>query len=188
MVKDITSKARVHAARDFGYADNTYNRNVKGPFFQTGDYCYVLLDCPKHKFSKRWRGPYRIKDAISQHLYIVEMENNDRICNVSKLKHYHVNRYSPEEIQKFLPASMPTCTIPNTALLQTTDQVADQVPTADRGRDTTDQVVTTPTTSSQDRTQPVNCFILPSSNSEPDNTRRTARKTRAPDFFQAGFD
>ena len=112
---------------------------------------------------------------------------DDRICNVSKLKHYHVNRYSPEEIQKFLPASTQTCTMPNTASLQTTDQVADQVQTAVRGRDTTDQVVTTPATSSQDRTQPVNCFILPSSNSEQDNTRRTARNTRAPDFFQAGF-
>jgi hypothetical protein len=95
LIKTIIRKARVHAQKDFMYADNTYNRNIEGPFFETGDYCYVLVDCPKHKFSKRWKGPYRITKAVNQHLYLVRLETGDKMCSITKMKKYKHNIFSP---------------------------------------------------------------------------------------------
>jgi hypothetical protein len=95
LIKSIINKARVHAQRDFLYADNTYNRNITGPFFKTGDFCYILVECPLHKFSKRWRGPFKIIRAINQHLYVVQLENGEKTCNITKMKEYRKNSYSP---------------------------------------------------------------------------------------------
>ena len=96
LIKSIINKARVHAQRDFLYADNTYNRNITGPFFKAGDFCYLLVDCPVHKFQKKWRGPYKILKAINQHLYSVQVGDNVKTCNITKMKRYRKNRYSPE--------------------------------------------------------------------------------------------
>jgi transposase InsO family protein len=169
MVKDITSRARKHAARDVGYADNTYNRNVRGPFFQTGDYCFVLVDCPQHKFSKRWRGPYRINRVINDHLYVVEMQNEDKICNISKLKHYRANRFSQVPKSKFLAASTQT----------------DATPTA-VSSPTADLVITTSSLTNHDVNIPANSVIPP--NTDSPQIRQTDRKSRVPDIFQAGFN
>jgi hypothetical protein len=103
LIKTIVRKARIHAQRDFMYADNTYNRYIGGPFFQAGDHCYVLVDCPKHKFSKRWKGPYRITKAIDQHLYVVQLETGEKLCNITKLKRYKHNIYSPDVLTQHTP-------------------------------------------------------------------------------------
>ena len=160
MVKEIIARARKHAARDFGYADQAYNRNVRGPFFKAGEYCYVLVDCPQHKFSKRWRGPYRIRDVINEHLYVVEMENEDKICNVSKLKHYRFNKFSPEDIPKFLTASTQTEDEPSPSSMDVTCESDIQSPPTD--------------------------VLHP--NVDSDNVRRSTRSVRTPNTFQAGFN
>ena len=95
LIKTILGKATQHAQRDFMYADNTYNRNINGPFFETGDYCYLLVESPKHKFSKRWKGPYRITKAVNQHLYLVRLETGDKMCSITKMKKYTPNIFSP---------------------------------------------------------------------------------------------
>ena len=170
MIKDITAKARKHAARDFGYADNTYNRNVKGPYFDAGDYCFVLIDCPQHKFSKRWRGPYKIKKAINTHLYLVEMEIEDKICNISKLKHYRTNKFSQ------LPKSK--CSAVSTQTDGTSTTVS---------APTTDLVVNTASPPNINVNIPANTLILPNTDSDMPNVRKTTRNTRVPDRLQAGF-
>ena len=59
-IRDIVRKDRRHAALDFGYADSAYNKKMLGPYFKQGDWVFTLMECPKHKFEKRWQGPFQI--------------------------------------------------------------------------------------------------------------------------------
>ena len=109
--RTILRKARRHAEADFRYADNYYNKNLHGPYFKEGDWCYTLIECVRHKFSQRWKGPYRIIKSLGPHLYVLDMGNGkDKLVNVSKLKSYRYSRFSPEQLgldpdaQEFLPA------------------------------------------------------------------------------------
>ena len=96
-VRNIVQKARRHAALDFQYADNTYNKNLRGPYMEEDDWCFTLINCPTHKFSERWQGPYRICKKISDHLYVIELENGkDKVVNISKLKRYVKSKFSPQ--------------------------------------------------------------------------------------------
>ena len=75
---------------------NIYNnRNLHGPYFEKGDMCYVMIECPKHKFSKRFYGPVKIKKKISDHTYVVELENGKEVVkNITKMKHFKRNKFS----------------------------------------------------------------------------------------------
>ena len=94
-VKRIVHRVRKNANVDFGYADNCHNRLLHGPYFKEGDWCYTFVESPGHKFAHRWRGPFRIKKAINDHLYVVELEGGEKVCSLSKLKHYTPSRFSP---------------------------------------------------------------------------------------------
>lgn len=108
-IRTIVQKARKHAALDFQYADNSYNKNLHGPYFEEKDWCFTLINCPTHKFSERWQGPYRICKKISDHLYVVELDNGtEKVVNISKLKRYTRSKYSPQlnpKAQEFAPAT-----------------------------------------------------------------------------------
>ena len=94
-MKSISLQVRKNADTDFMYAKNFHDRNLHGPYFKAGDLCYVLIDCPSHKFAPRWRGPFIIKEAINDHIYRVNLQQGqDKIINISKLKHYKVNKFS----------------------------------------------------------------------------------------------
>lgn len=97
MVKDIVSKVRIHAARDYGYADNAFYKHFRpSKPFNAGEYVYTLVNCPSHKFQKRWRGPYKISRVIDDHLCVVELDGGvDKTFNITKLKRYTVSKYSP---------------------------------------------------------------------------------------------
>ena len=107
-VRNIVQKARRHAALDFQYADNTYNKNLHGPYLEEDDWCFTLINCPKHKFAERWQGPYRICKKISDHLYVVELDNGkEKVVNISKLKKYTKSKFSPQlnnTAEKLTPA------------------------------------------------------------------------------------
>ena len=107
-IRDICVKARRHAALDFGYADNAYNKNLQGPYFQQGDWVYILIECPSHKFSKKWQGPYQVTKRIDDHLYVVDLGSRDKLMNISKLKRYVTSKYSPSHLNvsaaEFKPA------------------------------------------------------------------------------------
>ena len=108
-IKTIVRKARKHAALDFKYADNYYNKNLQGPYFEENQWCFVLINCPKHKFSARWRGPYKICKVISEHLYIVEMEDGkEQLVNISKLKPYKMSKYAPKCVNSTATPEVPT--------------------------------------------------------------------------------
>ena len=107
-LKQIIRQARRHAELDFKYSDNYYNKHLHGPYFKEGDWCFTLISCPKHKFSARWKGPYRIGKVISDHLYVIELEDGkDKLVNISKLKRYKKNRYSPPSLDPAAPEFTP---------------------------------------------------------------------------------
>ena len=111
-IRDIVVKARRNAALDFGYADSSYNKQVMGPFFNEGDWAFSLIECPRHKFSKRWQGPYQIIKKIDDHLYVIDLGPENKLVNISKLKPYVKSKYSPQplnpEAQLFIPPSTVT--------------------------------------------------------------------------------
>ena len=113
-VRNIVQKARKHAALDFQYADNTYNKNLKGPYFEENDWCFTLVNCPSHKFSERWQGPFRVCKKLGDHLYVIELDNGkEKVINISKMKRYAPNKFSHDkrmnpEAPEFTPADQPT--------------------------------------------------------------------------------
>lgn len=113
-VRNIVQKARRHAALDFQYADNTYNKNLKGPYFEENDWCFTLINCPSHKFSERWQGPFKVCKKLGDHLYVIELDNGkEKVINISKMKRYVPNKFSHDkrmnpEATEFTPTSQPT--------------------------------------------------------------------------------
>ena len=105
-MKRIIHKVRKNAATDFGYADNQWNKKLKGPFFNDGDFCYTLLyrpqDCPKHKFAYRWSGPHQVIKVVNERLYVVKFTDTgeERAIILNNMKHYKINKYSPEWIRR----------------------------------------------------------------------------------------
>ena len=104
---DIVIKARRHAALDFGYADTCHNRKMQGPFFAVGDWAFSLIECPQHKFSKRWLGPFEITKKIDDHLYVIDLGPRDKLVNISKLKPYVKSKYSPPHLNVHAPEYTP---------------------------------------------------------------------------------
>ena len=96
-MKNLIHRVREHAQRAFQYTLGSSSAEIKGPFFEEGDHCFVLVNCPKHKFGKRWHGPYKIKRKINDHLYVLPIGGVDKVTNISKLKPYKHNKYSPKE-------------------------------------------------------------------------------------------
>jgi len=94
-MKGIMRRVRRNAEVDFGYAQKYHDKNISGPFFKEGELCYVLVSCPKHKYEKRWNGPYMIVKVINDHLYVVQTSpGTESVTNISKMKKYPVNKYS----------------------------------------------------------------------------------------------
>ena len=95
MMKNINRKVRENADVDFLYAKNQHDRNRLGPYFKSGDLCYVLINCPTHKHSIRWRGPLLVNKVINDHLYVVQVSpGQEKVVNISKMKHFTRNRYN----------------------------------------------------------------------------------------------
>lgn len=94
-MKNTMRKVRENANTDFLYSKFQHDRNILGPFFKEGDLCFVLIECPAHKHSIRWRGPLQVKEVINDHLYVVQITNDTtKVVNISKMKHYVRNKYN----------------------------------------------------------------------------------------------
>ena len=106
LMKKINRKVRENADVDFLYAKNQHDRNLSGPFFSAGDLCYVLINCPTHKHSIRWRGPLLVNKVINDHLYVVAIApGKEKVINISKMKHFKRNKYNTD---KYPQLSSPT--------------------------------------------------------------------------------
>ena len=102
-LKSIIKKVRENAQTDFMYSQRFHDKNLHGPYFKQGEKCYIFIECPSHKFAKRWRGPYTVIKAISDHVYVVQLPDSEKVCNISKMKHYKVSKFSPVEQTRTLP-------------------------------------------------------------------------------------
>ncbi|KAL5250482.1 hypothetical protein ACHWQZ_G016276 [Mnemiopsis leidyi] len=94
-IKRVIRKVRENSELDFRYAQKHHDRNLHGPYFKQGDYCFVLVQCPKHKFAPRFRGPFEVKKVVNDHLYVVEYGPGvEKVTNICKMKHYELNKFS----------------------------------------------------------------------------------------------
>ena len=93
-VRDVTRKVVEHTKKRALYQSTQYNKRISGPFFEKGDYCFILVNVPRHKYSEKWQGPYRIIDRINDWNYILEVNGTNKIVNIQKMKEYRVNKYS----------------------------------------------------------------------------------------------
>ena len=97
-VKHTLLKVRENALLDYGYTATYYNKSAKGNFFEPGDYVYVLINCPSHKFGPRWIGPKKILRVLNEgHTYVVDWNINkvaEKVVSFVKLKRYVRNKYS----------------------------------------------------------------------------------------------
>ena len=53
-----------------------------------------MVNVPKYKHSEKFHGPYIVKEKLSDHNYIIDINGKDTIVNISKMKPYKVNKYS----------------------------------------------------------------------------------------------
>ena len=100
-LKRIIWKVRKQSQKDFGYAAKQHDRNLHGPYFKEGDHCFVLVQCPRHKFEPRFRGPFRITKVINDHLYVVDLgQGVEKVVNICKMKRFETNKYSRRTPEK----------------------------------------------------------------------------------------
>ena len=93
-MRDTARRVIIKTKQRAQYMATQYDKKVKGPFFEKGEYCLVLVNVPKHKFSEKWKGPYLITDKINDWNYIISIEGQEKIINVEKMKPYVINKYS----------------------------------------------------------------------------------------------
>ena len=93
-MRDSARRVIIKTKQRAQYMATQYDKKVKGPFFEKGQYCLVLVNVPKHKFSEKWKGPYLITDKINDWNYIISIDGQEKIINVEKMKPYVVNKYS----------------------------------------------------------------------------------------------
>ena len=111
-MKSIIRKVRENSDTEFRYAKNYHDKNLMGPFFKVFDLCFLLINCPTHKFGARWKGPFQITQVVNDHLYkVLIAPGNEKIINISKLKHYQSNKFSANPLVRHTVA--PNVTVSN---------------------------------------------------------------------------
>lgn len=71
---------------------NMYDKRVKGPFFEEGQQCLLLVQPQQHKWNPRFHGPYTIVEKLSDRNYVVMIEGKNKVVNITKMKHYTNNK------------------------------------------------------------------------------------------------
>ena len=102
-VADVSRKVYRNSKRQADYSARQYNKKIKGPYFNEGDWCFLLVNVKKHKYSDSWRGPYKVIQKINEWNYVIEMEDGtSKLVSITKMKHYNVknNKYSLANTEK----------------------------------------------------------------------------------------
>ena len=102
-VADVSRKVFRNSRKQADYSARQYNKKVKGPFFEVGDWCFLLVNVKKHKYSDMWSGPYKVIKKINDWNYVLEIGDGlEKLVSITKLKHYDVknNKYSQATIDK----------------------------------------------------------------------------------------
>ena len=102
-VADVSRKVFRNSKKQADYSARQYNKKVKGPFFEVGDWCFLLVNVKKHKYSDMWSGPYKVIKKINDWNYVIEIDDAfQKLVSITKMKHYDVknNKYSQAAIEK----------------------------------------------------------------------------------------
>ena len=102
---EINRKVIENSERKAMYMKTQHDKKIRGPYPDKGDYVMLLIDKPKHKLSKRYEGPWLVKERINLWNYVVHVKDKDKIVNITKIKPYHVNRHSKVEKERQLSSS-----------------------------------------------------------------------------------
>ena len=94
-IKEISRKVRDNSERRAKYMTKQYDKKVKGPFFEKGDLCFLLVNVPAHKYADKWTGPHRILEKINDWNYVIELKGSRKVISISKMRHYNPNKYTP---------------------------------------------------------------------------------------------
>ena len=106
-VSELTRKVTENSERKADQMKRHYDRKVKGPFFNSGDWCMLLVPRKSHKYSPTFTGPYKVNEKLSDWNYIVDVEGEKRVTNIGKMKLYKPNHYTPQ-----ISSQTPTPTTP----------------------------------------------------------------------------
>jgi len=84
--------AKEHDEKAQGRYVARYNLRAREKSFQIGDKVLILTpDSTSSKFFSRWVGPAVIKDKVSAHSYLVDMDGAVKHLHADKLRKYHIN-------------------------------------------------------------------------------------------------
>ena len=106
--RSVIHKVRKNLNAYYAYSDMNFNNGIKNPPFKAGDYCFVLIRCPTHKFAPRWHGPVKIIKAVNDNVYVIQLGDVEKVMNISKLKRYDSNKYSPNLVSAIPPPNQPS--------------------------------------------------------------------------------
>ena len=93
-VSKVTRDMQENSKRRAEYMSRQYNKKVHGPFFEKGDWCFLLVNVKPHKFADAWKGPYKVIKKINDWNYVVEIDNESgltKLVSITKMKHYKNN-------------------------------------------------------------------------------------------------
>jgi transposase InsO family protein len=93
-VREITRRVISNTKQQANYMSTQYDKRVRGPFFEKGQYCFILVNVPSHKYSEKWTGPYLITYKINNWNYIVNVNGLEKVVNIEKMKEYKLSKYS----------------------------------------------------------------------------------------------
>ena len=96
--RNVTRQVYKTMKRQAKYSETQYNKRVKGPFFEVGQYIMLLVNTPQHKYSLKYSGPYLITEKISDWNYVIQLPDKRKVVNISKLKLYKSNKYTDKSI------------------------------------------------------------------------------------------
>ena len=94
-IRSLTRGVMHTAEKRAEYMCTEYDKKIKGPYFNEGDSCFILVNCPKHKYADKWVGPFVILSKINDHNYVIKVNGEEKVVNISKMKLYKPNKYSP---------------------------------------------------------------------------------------------
>jgi len=84
--------AKEHAERAQGKYVARYNLRAREKSFEIGDQVLILTpDSTSSKLFSKWTGPAIIKDKVSAHSYLVDLNGAVKHLHADKLRKYHIN-------------------------------------------------------------------------------------------------
>ena len=84
--------AKEHAERAQGKYVARYNLRAREKSFEIGDQVLIITpDSTSSKLFSKWTGPAVIKDKVSAHSYLVDMNGAVKHLHADKLRKYHIN-------------------------------------------------------------------------------------------------